>query len=476
MRLQALLILVSFMVLGLRPSYGAAKVQVDGPHYFIRSNTLQSLTVASFYQHSSSGIAEKWGQSAVVVTSKMRCDRVMQQFHRHLNQLYLSPLSNPSYWHHTRLYKPHTLSIKYRRPVYRPILYSPSFVVNSLLPQTDTLRLYGSKRIDKSVFQETAVTRFEAMDERLLIAQPTLPRHQWDKIPSPHKFVLDGVLLDKKAAQEAFQITLVQSVKKLDKPKVEVSKWKVAGVESLQMSQSYFSNWVKGGQNAIAVNSDLRVTANYKDGKLEWDNKGMHKLGIINSDGEPLRINDDIIHLTTKAGINASKSWFYSAQYDFKTQFFYGRDKKNWDKILSGFMSPAYSSFALGMDYKRKDFTLLLSPLTSRTTIVLDTVNVNASRYNITPGKRSVSQTGASFTNNYRWRINTEFMLISNMDLFYGFWNEQPETQFDWELIFDMRINRFLSTRLNTTYKYYKSESDKLQFKENFSIVFSYKF
>jgi hypothetical protein len=422
------------------------------------------------------GAAQKWAQSPEVVIAELRHLRVMQLFDKYKHQLYLSETANPVYWHHNRIFMPHTLALKYRIPNYHPIAYHPSYVSNDVLPNTRTTRFYGKNRVNTSLYNESIASRFDVANDKLEIANPTLARHQWDKIPSPHRFVMDGILLDKKAAQEAFHIQVIESSHKLEKPKVVVSKWKIAGVEALQLSQSYFSNWVKGGQNAIAVNSDLRVSANYKYKKFEFDNKGLHKLGIINSEGEPMRINDDLIQLSSKAGINASKNWYYSALFDFKTQLFYGRDKKDWDKILSGFMSPAYSSFALGMDYKTKDFTLLISPLTSRATFVLDTINVDPSRYSITPGKRSVWQTGASLTNSYKWKINTEFALMSNMELFYGYMNETPETQFDWELIFDMRINRFLSSRINTTYKYYQSESSKLQFKENFSVVFSYKF
>lgn len=473
MRLIALVIIGLFFVDCL--AYSKGKV-VDNR---ISSDPFPGLPKPSLIWPPSANLADaaqKWAQSPEVVMAELSHLRVMQLFDKHRRQLYLSEQANPVYWRHSRIYMPQTLALKYRTPNYGTIVYKPLFVKDQVLPNTSVTRFYGPNRINTLANTESIASRFDLANDRLVVSHPTLVHHQWDKIPSPHRFVMDGILLDKKAAQEAFHITVVESSRKLEKPKVVVSKWKITGVESLQVSQSYFSNWVKGGQNAIAVNSDLRVSANYKDKKFEFDNKGLHKLGIINSEGEPMRINDDLIQLTSKAGINASKNWYYSAMFDFKTQLFYGRDKKDWDKILSGFMSPAYSSFALGMDYKTKDFTLLISPVTSRATFVLDTINVDPSRYSISPGKRSVWQTGASLTKSYKWKINTEFTLMSNMELFYGYMNETPETQFDWELIFDMRINKFLSSRINTTYRYYQSESHKLQFKENFSVVFSYKF
>ena len=140
-------------------------------------------------------------------------------------------------------------------------------------------------------------------------------------------------------------------------------------------------------------------------------------------------------------------------------------------------MSPAYFTFAVGMDFKQsKDFTLLLSPLTSKITYVKDTAKVPRDRYKIDKGKKAAYNTGASLTNNFNWQISTELNLRYKLDVFVGYFDEDPTKQVDWELIFDMRINQYLSTRLNTQLRYYSKESDKIQFREHFAINFSYKF
>ncbi len=45
-----------------------------------------------------------------------------------------------------------------------------------------------------------------------------------------------------------------------------------SGVFSLNMSQATFTNWAAGGQNSVALNGLLNLTANYKMGKSAWDN------------------------------------------------------------------------------------------------------------------------------------------------------------------------------------------------------------
>lgn len=430
----------------------------------------------SIWNYQNHDASNQWINSPVVMYIDIHQQWLMGQYYSHTSKLFLSPYAQPSRWDKPRKTMIHALSLKYRTPNYGQIRYNPVYLSANYLPNTNTSRLYGTKQLELNSFNAPAPALLEKASNQLIFKNPSLVRHQWDKIPSPHRFVMEGVLLDKKAAQEAFQIATLDVNRKLEKPKVTKPKWTYTGVEALQLSQTYFSNWVKGGQNSVTLLSDLRATANYKQGKVEWDNKGIHKVGILNSQGERSRIVDDLIQISSKAGLNASKKWYYSTLFDFKSQFFYGRDKKDWNKILSGFMSPAYLTFAVGMDYKTKDFTLMLSPITSKTTLVLDTINVPKSRYNIPDGKRSYSQTGASLNSSFKKKINTEFSLTSNFDLFYGYMAGQPQTQMDWELIFDMRINKYLSTRLNPTFRFYDSESSKLQWKENFSVVFSYKF
>ena len=99
-------------------------------------------------------------------------------------------------------------------------------------------------------------------------------------------------------------------------------------------------------------------------------------------------------------------------------------------------------------------------------------------RYKVTgEGKKAVFNTGASLTNNINWKISTELNLKSKFEAFVGYAGDEALTQIDWELIFDMRINRFLSTRISTQLKDFSNEADgKTQFREFFALNFRYKF
>ena len=98
--------------------------------------------------------------------------------------------------------------------------------------------------------------------------------------------------------------------------------WHNGGVISLNMSQNSFTNWAAGGQNSVALNGLLSLTANYKKDKSTWDNALTIGYGKMLQKGNDLGWvkTDDRIDLQSKYGRKASGKWFYSGLLSFKTQ------------------------------------------------------------------------------------------------------------------------------------------------------------
>ncbi|SMO77947.1 Protein of unknown function [Saccharicrinis carchari] len=382
---------------------------------------------------------------------------------------------NTNYWN----YKEHVMSLKFYPYKDLNIKYEPTLVRSKLLHDD---RGYLDVMAEGSDFNEAVgeVYSMVKRNEMFFIKSPNLVRHVWKTIPEPHRLITDRKHLDMRSAEEGISGLLfgkVDSPTKLNKTIKEKGPWTFSGVENIQLSQAYLSNWTKGGENSIALQSDLLLRANYKKEKVEWENYARHKVGILNSESYPVQVNTDQIVANSKYGLKASKKWYYSFVFDFTSQLFNGYNNKKRESIISGFMSPAYFTFAVGMDYKQsKNFTLLLSPLTSKITYVKDTAKVDPGRYKIDKGKKVAYDTGASLNNHFNWQISTELNLKYKLDVFVGYFDKDPVTQVDWEVIFDMRINQHLSTRISPQLRYFKNESLKVQFREHFAINFSYKF
>lgn len=380
--------------------------------------------------------------------------------------------------------------------------YNKKWFVMSLFYKSDTLpdltereSIYSDGyRIEENKYGNNLVNDFGLWMEhnkfdqskflrKIINESPDLVSYDWAEIPDAPKDLFKDRHKIKNhyngdlgvVSMRDMSLRPVQRLEKVERPK---QKLIYSGTENIQFAQSYLENWVKGGQSSTSLLSDLRLNIIYKDDKVEWENRIIHKLGIITDDESKSRINDDLFDFSSKYGIVASKKWFYSVLFDFKTQIFRGYDKGDLEKEnpLSAFMSPAYFSMAVGMDFKTKNFTILLSPVTLRATAVLDTVRINQTRYSIPEDKKATFLIGGSFQNNLTWNISKDIKLTSALNVFYDYLDKESKIQSDWDIILDMKINVFLSSRIVSNLRYYENESDKVQLREGLSISFRYNF
>lgn len=265
--------------------------------------------------------------------------------------------------------------------------------------------------------------------------------------------------------------------------------WKSGGSTSLNFSQVSFSNWSGGGNNSMAGTFLFKGFLNYKKNKSIWDNSINIGYGLSKQEDQKLSKTEDKLQITSKYGYQASKFWFYSAMLDFKTQFAKGyKDPLKQENIVSTLMAPGYLSFSLGMDYKPNDnFSLFLSPLTSKTTFVMDDDLSDAGAFGVEKGENVRQELGAMMSakvskNNIVKNVNA----YSRLDLFSNYGNNPQNVDVDFEVGLDMKINKFLSAtfKVNMLYdddtKYINDkniqEGARLQTKQLFGAGLSYTF
>ncbi len=226
--------------------------------------------------------------------------------------------------------------------------------------------------------------------------------------------------------------------------------WNIGGLISLNFSQSAFTNWVAGGDNNMGLSIFYKPFANYAKGKTSWENYLDLRYGRNKIGDDPWRKSDDLIELNSKLGIQASKAWYYSALLNFRSQFDKGYASIEQIDIVSKFMAPGYLSATLGMDYKPNDkLSLLLSPLTSRTTFVIDDSLSAKGRYGVTPGKKSFTQVGPSVIFTYKDEVFENVFIDSRMSALYEYASD-PKFVFIWDFILGLKVNKYLTTTLTT--------------------------
>ena len=174
--------------------------------------------------------------------------------------------------------------------------------------------------------------------------------------------------------------------------------WKVTGVTSLNLSQLALYNWAAGGENSFAGNALIKLSPDYDNGTMSWDNDLTLGLGMVKQGDNPAKKSDDQIEVTSKLGYRASEKWHYSAMAGFNTQFAIGYEDPDLQTVkVSNFMAPAYLNLSLGMDYKpNENLSLYISPVGTKITFVLDDSLSSIGSYGLDPDQTLRAEFGAN--------------------------------------------------------------------------------
>ncbi len=209
--------------------------------------------------------------------------------------------------------------------------------------------------------------------------------------------------------------------------------WKKGGLFNLNFGQTSLSNWAAGGDNLqLNVNGFLNLHAFYAKDRNAWDNSLDLALGYIKTTSLGSRKSDDRIDLTSKYGykLSPTSKWYASALFNFRTQFAPGFNypTATTSTKISEFLSPGYVLLSLGLDFKpNKDFSLFLSPVTSRWVIVTATglnpltPTGKGNVYGVPLGKTVNNEFGAYLSANYMKEIVKNVTYKGKLDLFSNY-------------------------------------------------------
>ena len=288
----------------------------------------------------------------------------------------------------------------------------------------------------------------------------------------------------------------------IEPAEVEVTKpkfWTRKADGFLQFMQNYVSgNWYKGGESNYSALGSLTIEANYDNkGKWKWDNKLEAKLGFLTSRSDSLhkfKSNEDLLRLTSKVGLQATKRWYYTLQVLAWTQFARGL-KSNDHRTYSDFFSPFNLNVGLGMDYKVEAFdkkltgTINLSPIALNYRYVDRTqfANQNSehptdyswfpSRHGIDDGKRHLLDPGSQLTADLTWKLTENVTWKSRL---WGF-TSYHRGEIEWENTFQLKVSKYISANIFLYPRFddgnvWDEDLGYWQFKEYTSIGLSYSF
>jgi hypothetical protein len=226
--------------------------------------------------------------------------------------------------------------------------------------------------------------------------------------------------------------------------------WKQGGLYNLNVSQSSLSNWAAGGDNFnMSINSYFNYFAFYKKDRQSWDNNVDVNLGFVQSTSQGGRKNDDRLDLLSKYGykLDTVGKWYLSGLFNFRSQLFDGYSfSGNKANFTSSFFAPAYLIISAGLDYKPdNDFSLFFSPLTSRTTLVLNKKLADQGKYGVDTGSMVKRETGLFVTVNYNKVIAQNINYKGRADFFSNYYDKPENINFFMTNMFTFKINKNFS-------------------------------
>ena len=336
-------------------------------------------------------------------------------------------------------------------------------------------------------------------------------------------------------------------------PKVEKPNyWSTSLKTQINVGQTGLSNWAAGGDNTVSLAAFIDGNANWKKGEMFWNNRLQLDYGFLYASSKPLlQKSTDRIYLESKWGYKTEKmkNCYFSANFDFKSQFTTGYDYNtpskltddNGDKltgadlrqawrdaraIKSGFLAPAYTNLALGIDYTpTKWLSINFAPLTGGYVIVRDASLRKSYSMDMTKGAKELESKFASYeeatasdadkqayadfqnslTNGSAYRsakfefgaqikadakvnVNDKFSYSTQLVLFANYLDIKHCPRINWDNRIDWKLAKFFSLTLTTNLIYddkimITSEKDKdqfpngkarVQFKESIAFGFTY--
>lgn len=352
---------------------------------------------------------------------------------------------------------------RYYRMFAPPTLYKSS--TNRVFESEQQDELYVEEDVDAEFLplsDETSVVHKDnvekEIDHAVVLACMTTPQY-FDRTEEQ---VMSEQIITAEQASDANQIVNIAPLEQLSSDgglevkgtELEVKKpnfWVTSGSASLQFTQNYISgNWYKGGESTNTLISGLLLKANYNDKqKVQWDNTFEVKLGFTTAPSDTMhkyRTNTDVIRLSSKLGLQAIKSWYYTFGLDFNTQILRNY-KTNSNNLQSAFMSPARMTINVGMDYKKSgknyNVSVNLSPLAYQWTYISDR-RVPEKNFSVKEGDRVAQYFGSSVKVTGSWKMYKNISWTPRIDFFTNY----DKTEASWENTFDFAVSKYLSTQL----------------------------
>ncbi|MDT0690842.1 DUF3078 domain-containing protein [Salegentibacter sp. F188] len=286
-----------------------------------------------------------------------------------------------------------------------------------------------------------------------------------------------------------------------------VNYWDEKNAVGLDFSEVAFINWSSGGNNSVSALIHGDFERNYKKELTNWRNSAIIRYGINAQEGREIRKTEDELVISSSFGSrrDSTSNWYYSAKMDFNTQFTNGYRYPDTENPISKFMAPGYLFLGVGAEFSHpnEDLTAYFSPITQKSTFVLDQRLANEGMFGVTPavrdedgnliekGEKVRTEFGMLLTSKFSKEIFENVNLRNRLSLYSDYLNKFGNIDVDWQVNVNLKVNDFIKANVGSQIRYdddvkYKEDIDgdgelettgpRIQFKQTLGIGVVYEF
>ncbi|APG60657.1 DUF3078 domain-containing protein [Christiangramia salexigens] len=255
--------------------------------------------------------------------------------------------------------------------------------------------------------------------------------------------------------------------------------WTEKNTFGVNMSEVAFVNWNSGGNNSISALFYANFERNFKRDHTLWKNSASLRYGINAQEGREVRKTEDEIRVKSSFGYrqDSTSNWYYSGRFSFNTQFSNGYKYPDTEKAISKFMAPGYTFLGAGTEFSHPedDLTIYLSPITFKSTFVLDQRLADEGMFGVTPAVKdelgNIIEEGENLRTEFGFLVTSDFSkevfdnvnFNNQLSLYSDYLNKFGNVDVDWQMNLNMKVNDFIKANVGSHIRY----DDDVKFKED---------
>lgn len=265
----------------------------------------------------------------------------------------------------------------------------------------------------------------------------------------------------------------------VNEPQEVMIFWTKKNAVGMNFNEVAFINWNSGGNNSISALFHGNFERKYKKKLLSWKSSASMRYGLNAQEGRELRKSEDQIQVNSTFGYrrDSVSNFRYSAKFNFNTQFANGYRYPDTNRPISKFMAPGYIFLGIGTEYShpKDDLTVYISPVTQKSTFVLDRTLSNEGRFGVEPaikdeegnileeGERVRTEFGVLLTSGFTKEVFKNVNLDNQISLYSDYLNKFGNVDVDWQMNVNMVVNTFIKASIGSHLRY----DDDIKVKED---------